>query len=282
MAALLCVALVFVPLFGSRRQSVRLPSGEVLTLLGVAKGRKPFLYPHTPVSRLLSSVHLTNGINLGPLHYPSIRDANQSLGIFSQAQPLLSNSIQLVLRHEGPIPTVVRYTGPANDPQNGILFPWQFEAKATLADESGEEWESGQNLRGMPNDLLFSGILDLWGFNEFPRRGTELRFRVYTNSPEQGWRMVVDFKLPNPFRADYPRWQASPLPAVARNNELEASLISISIGLPRGDPDDQPPVWCTKFKLQLLENGQPSPANGGPGFSMQSMPPATNGAAICI
>ena len=241
MAALLCVALAFVPLFMSRRPSARLPSGEVVSLLGVVKGTKPFLYPHSPVSRLLSSVHLTNGINLGPLHYHHIWSVNQS-------QPSLSNSIQLVLCHEGP----------TEDSQNNILDPRNSLARATLADESGEEWESGQNLSGMSDDMVFSGIVDLWGFDVFPRRGAELRFRVYTNSPEQGWRTVLEFKLPNPYRGDYPRWQASPLPAVARNNELAVSMISMSFGLPRWVADDQPQVWCTKFRLKLLENGKPS------------------------
>ena len=240
MAALLCVALAFVPLLGSRRQSVRLPSGEMLTLLGVTKGRKPFLYPHSPVSRLLSSLHLTNGVDLGPLHYPPIRSVNEFYGIYSQSQLLLSNSILMVLRHEGP----------TDDFQKIILAPWHPLARATLADENGEEWESGLDLS--------MGIVDLWGFIDFPRRGGELRLRVYDNSPEQGWRTVVEFKLPNPYRGDYPRWKATPLPIVAYTNELEASLISISFGLPTWVAEYQPQVWCTKFQLQLLENGKPS------------------------
>ena len=268
MAALLCVALCFVPLLGSRRQSVQLPSGEVVTLLGVAKGKTPFLFPHSRVSRFLSSLHLTNGIGLGPLYYPSIRSVNESLGVYRPSQPLLSNSLQLVLRHEGPIPRVLRYIGPTNEPQNKILVPWHFLAKATLADESSDEWESGLSYNVMPVSSPFSGPLVLWGFNCFPRRGSELRFRIYTNSPEQGWTSVVEFKLPNPYRGDYPRWQASPLPAVARTNQFEASLISISRGLSAdvapqhqwssGVADKLPQVWSTEFKLRLLEKGIPS------------------------
>ena len=249
MAALLCVALFFVWLVSSRRQSVRLPSGEVLTLLGVADGTKPFLYPHSLLSRLLSALHLTNGIKFGPLHYPPITSVNQTFGIYSQSQPF-SNSIMMVLRHE-------RHERSDDSPLK-LMLNWHFQTKATLADESGDEWEGGPNLSGAGGDWFLMRQLDVWEFKNFPRRGAELRFRVYTNGPDQGWITVVDFKMPNHYRGDYPRWPASPLPAVLRTNQLEASLISISCGLSDQITDAQTQGWSTRFRLQLLENGDPS------------------------
>ena len=268
MAALLCVALALVPMFGSRRQSVRLPSGEVVTLLGVVKGQTPFLFPHTPVSRFLASIHLTNGLKFGPLKYPAIRSFTR---LYEMGDPLgkpgLTNRMMVILGHGCPTNRFPLGIG------RGAKH-WSMFAKATIADGSGEEWESGfvsgymgsglgagarMTTVGIPGWKLSEmdlNQLSFCGFATFPRRGAELRFRVYTNSPDQGWRTVVDFKLPNPYCGDYPRWQASPLPAVARNAELEASLLSISCDshLAGAAGRYQVSTFC---KLRLLENGQP-------------------------
>ena len=210
-----------------------------------------------------------------PLHHchPIARASIEGIDRFGH--PAFTNRIAMIFGHDSTADIF-----PSRIPRS---WHWSMFAKSSLTDENGEEWESGlgssysggqrRTVGGV--SLWRATVMDLkgisiWGFSCFPRRGAELRFRLYTNTLELGWVSIMDFTLPNPYRGVYPRWQASPLPAVARTNELVASLVSISCG-PSGPGLGQvihlpnqptyfsnPRKWSTVFKLQLLENGEPS------------------------
>ena len=180
--------------------------------MGVAKGTTPFLYPHSPVSRLLSLIHRTNGFRFGPLKYPVIRSVTRPFEMTDRlGKEMFTNRMVVILGHGGP-------TNPFPLGIGRGARHWSMFAKATLTDDSGEEWESGlgAGYLGAGTRMTSVGIsrwkspgmdlnqLTLHGFAGFPRRGAELRFRVYTNNPELGWMTVVDFKLLNPYSAGNP------------------------------------------------------------------------------
>src|ERR1043166_5739501 len=197
---------------------VHLPGGTELTLAAVKQGRTNIYVPGSPLQRLLYNVGLTNGVHIGnfKIQLPQpINDTWRTTG----GQVARYNNVAIWLRHSGPANARAL---PINEQQ------WYTDIRATLADESGEEWEARPGI-GRFHAISSTNLcgFSVWDFTAFPRRGKRLTFKLYARnrSDWNKWDTVAEFKTPNPARAHYPKWKPMTLPATQNSGDLEVSLM---------------------------------------------------------
>ena len=93
----------------------------------------------------------------------------------------------------------IRHRGGTHAPRFTVAFDNTFsDVRATMADEAGEEW-------GMkPNPLDLQSLsqnsvhcISTWHFSAFPRRGRNLKFRIYGRNSWNGRDTLAEFRMPN-------------------------------------------------------------------------------------
>jgi hypothetical protein len=74
---------------------------------------------------------------------------------------------------------------------------------------------------------------EAWQFPSFPRRGEDLRLRIYNRDRNRVYRRVGEFTIRNPDPGPHPTWTARPLPIAGQAGELTFSLTGLRTGLTR-------------------------------------------------
>lgn len=207
----------------SGRPEARLSDGERLTLLRVTVGPKSMFYPRGLLDRISLRLGLTNEFKLGTWR-------------FAPSQPLPGQThLQVSGWHFDYTNEATAWIGHSGSPKLSPGSGWMTAAsggpRATLADESGEEWEMWLGPSTVNKELAPGfNYISKWRFVSFPRRGKVLRFRIYALDDTGSWNKLTDFKISNPFPSPYPVWQSESLPVIRRTNQLEVSLVGMEHG----------------------------------------------------
>jgi hypothetical protein len=233
----------------TRRPAARLPDGSELCLLAVTQGSNNLFFPGGIWDRLLHRLAPAKGIRLGLFKIgpasPVVDEWRHPDG-----RPAFPNRLVLWLGHRLPA------NGPA--PPVGQAR-WFARARATLSGEEDEEWETRPGMAMVrATDVGGFNALSTWDFPAFPRRGRELRFRIYAPNDADGWDTLADFRFPNSARRKYPHWTPTALPATRTSGDLAVTLVSLvshplKLTAARGDER----AW-TRAAFEVKQAGQPT------------------------
>jgi hypothetical protein len=205
---------------GSESTPARLANGMQLSLLRVTYGTNHTLFPGGKLDELIYQMTSGKGIQFGPLGLKT-------------AAPLTDN--QRRYYGSSPFPTKAVVWIGHHGPTNSALLPvperdWFKEIRATLSDETGEEWETRSAGESKQTNVRGLRGVSAWSFSAFPRRGKTLHFKLYTRGASNTWDTLADFPLANPAPGPYPVWTAPTLPAVQMNGNLSVSLVELISG----------------------------------------------------
>ena len=240
----------------SRVPRVRLANGTELTLLAVTHGPTNVFIAGGAVGKLLYNFKITKDIKLGPI---KIRRVLPIIDNWRKADgtAAFTNRAVVWLGHSGPT--------------NAFPLPvpeekWFSDIRATLADGNGEEWEMRvgtaifhpQSSLANPQGGRLPGISH-WAFTSFPRRGKNLRLRLYALNDSHAWDTLLDFTIPNPAPGPYPVWISAKLPATQESGDLAISLMQLVTGsktVPNYLKGGKRPF--TKASFEVKEKGLPT------------------------
>ncbi len=203
---LLWLGLVFTILLGTLilvlathpadRSTVRLPSGESLTVCGVTYGTN-HLDPRWPLWMRLLPRSVEPWVRKHAPSLPWFRDittGEPTLLLWLAKRPAITNTLR------------TNYFPPqvsGQPPQLAVLM---------LADETGQAG-------GRLVDLSSSSA----NFQTFPRRATKLTL-LWFHDERQGLHLFAKSTVPNPARFTAPSWPADALPVTRRDGDLECTL----------------------------------------------------------
>lgn len=240
------VVLCFV-LSRPKRLTARLANGTELSVLAVTHGvSNNFFLPGGILEKLVYYCGSKKGVTFGPI---KIGPASPIVDYWAKqdGSPAFPNRMVVWIGH----------MGPSNAPPLPVPeAKWHSDIRATLANESGEEWEmrtSTASVRSRTSHGL-NGISS-WDFTSYPRRGKTLRLRIYARDSSNQWDTLADFTLPNPTPGPYPTWKPADLPDTRKSIDLEVSLVKLVSGikfLPYFREDRQ----FTTATFEVKENGR--------------------------
>lgn len=235
----------------TKTPTVRLPNGSELCLLAVTQGSNNVFFPGGIWDRLIHRFVPTKGLQIGSFKIDPVSPVIDQWR-YADGRPAYLNRVVLWLGHRGP----------TNTPAPPVAQErWFANARATLAAESGEEWEMrpGTAIVRATSVGEFRAI-STWDFTSFPRRGKKLRFRIYTRNEVGGWDRLADFKLRNPAPGRYPRWTPTALPATQAKGDLEVSLRNLIVGDTAGGNLHGGGSPFTQAIFAVTQNGQATEA----------------------
>lgn len=232
------------------RPTAHLANGTEVSLLGVTCGPTNIFFPGGLRDRLLYSLAGSKTLRIGPFKVaptaPLLDEWRKENGT-----PAFPNRAVFWLGH----------SGPSNAPALPVPEEkWFAEIRATLSDETGEEWP----MRAGTAIVRPAGVRGLnwvssWDFTSFPRRGERLRFRLYAQKATDQWEVLADFRVQNPSPGPYPAWRSSPFPILATNKNLTVSLTRLVSGT-RQVPYLSGPRPFTGAIFKVEEEGKPTEA----------------------
>jgi hypothetical protein len=141
------------------------------------------------------------------------------------------------------------------NPMPGLKYK-MMDFRPTLADETGEEWDTDPRTFSRPTKGNGFSMVTPWNFPSFPRRGRTLRFRLYAHNDLDKWDTLVDFTLPNPLPGRYPVWTAPRLPNAQSEGDVQVSLVGLVTGT-KAFPYDSGIRPFTRATFEVKKNGQP-------------------------
>jgi len=243
---------VYFALVIPRPQTVRLANGTELSLVAITRGPTNVCFPGGTWDKLIYRVVPAKGIGVGSSKIVPVTPLVDDEHYVEDGRVAFPNKAVVWIRHRGgtnapPLPV----------PEDKTFW----DIRATIADETGEEWEMRPTMipvPSVPNGPL-QGI-SRWKFPAFPRRGRTLRFRMYGRNSADQWDTLAEFKMRNPTPGPYPVWKPMALPATRTNGDVEVSLVDVTSGTKaiHWMPKDQRPFTMARFKVK--QNGEPTEA----------------------
>ncbi|HEX5221092.1 MAG TPA: hypothetical protein VFZ59_16125 [Verrucomicrobiae bacterium] len=245
--ATLIIAGLLVVRANVRRPVSRLANGTQLSLRGVTQGPTNTLFPGGRIDALIYQFISPKGIHVGPVNLapaPPLSDDWRK----PDGSPAFPTKAVIWIGHHGPT--------------NLPLLPipeskWFRDIRATLADETGEEWETRVTAGHQARQTTVRGLnaVTPWSFSSFPRRGKKLRFRIYSYGTNETWDTLADFSLANPAPGPYPVWTSPALPAVQTNGNLVVALVQLVSGR-KSVPYYPGARQFTRAVFEVKEDGQ--------------------------
>jgi hypothetical protein len=120
-----------------------------------------------------------------------------------------------------------------------------------LVDEQGNESAPFSAMNG-PESAAFSTEC-------YPRRSERLRLRLYDGNPGE-WSLLGEAEIANPNDTHFPLWQPAALPATAKFQTLDATLLALErVNTANGAPLQPGPgetFW--RARVRLRRNGKPN------------------------
>jgi hypothetical protein len=230
---------------------VRLAGGTELSLVAVTQGPTNVFVPGGFWDHLIRRWIPAQGITLANF---KIRPND----------PLTADGYSLSGKIVGPDKAVfwVAHRGAAtNTPLPMAESKWFDDVRAEIVDEHGERWEMRPGQESF-YPIGAHGLIGVsaWTFLSFPRRGHNLKLRIYGRDDANGWDLLAEFNTPNPVPGSYPTWKASSLPVTQRKGDLEVSLVGMVSGAKAIHymEKDQRPFTMASF--QVKQQGQPTVA----------------------
>jgi hypothetical protein len=198
-----------------------------VTFLAVTHGPTNVFITGGALGKLLYNFNITKDIKLGPI---KIRKAVPIVDEWRNADGTMAfpNRAVVWLGHSGPT--------------NAFPLPvpeekWFPDIRATLADETGEEWEMSPSMgifHPQSGSANLKGprlpAISHWGFTSFPRRGKKVRLRLYALNDSGTLDSLLDFTIPNPASGPHPLWTSAKLPATHEMGDLTISLVQLVTG----------------------------------------------------
>lgn len=221
--AVFIAAGVCLTLARQHRPVARLANGMQLSLLGVTHGTNHTLFPGGRLDELIYRMTSAKGIQFGPLNIKPAAPLADNPWRSQDGSIKFPNKAVIWIGHHGPT-NLALLPAPEDD--------WFKEIRATLADETGEEWETRQPGFGQSRRTNARGLggVTAWSFSAFPRRGKSLQFKLYARNASNTWDTLADFPLVNPTPGPYPVWAAPALPVAQTNGNLVVSLVELVSG----------------------------------------------------
>src|SRR5437667_3501261 len=168
-----------VALISGRTQTVRLPNGTELSFVTMSRGPTNICFPGGVWDRLKYRLLPAKGISIGRLKIAPVAPLLAVAHYVEDGRLAFPNKAVVWIRHRGGT------NAPPLPVPEGKTF---WDIRATIADETGEEWEMRPTMipvPSVPNGPL-QGI-SRWKFPAFPRRGKTLTFRMYGRNSADQW-----------------------------------------------------------------------------------------------
>ena len=170
---------VYFALVIPRPQTVRLANGTELSLVAMTRGPTNVCFPGGTWDKLIYRVVPAKGIGVGSFKIVPVTPLVDDEHYVEDGRVAFPNKAVVWIRHRGgtnapPLPV----------PEDKTFW----DIRATIADETGEEWEMRPTMipvPSVPNGHLQD--ISRWKFPAFPRRGRTLRFR------SEVWRLRMRF-----------------------------------------------------------------------------------------
>ncbi len=234
---------VYCVLATGKRQTTRLPNGTELSFLAMTHGPSNVCFPGSVLDRLIYRLAPAKGISIGSFKLVPVTPLVDFWPTTSGRVALQKKAV-VWIRHWGGTHAPPFLVAQAN------TF---FDVRATLADESDEEWEMRPNtldLRSLSQNSVH--CISLWHFSAFPRRGKILKFRIYGRNSSDGWNTLAEFRIPNPTPGSYPVWKSVALPVTQTNDDMEVSLVDLVSGTKtiHWMPKDKRPFTMARFAVK--------------------------------
>jgi hypothetical protein len=253
---LLFAAAVYVLVALSNSQTVRLAGGTELSLVAVTQGPTNVFVPGGLWDQLIRRWIPAKGITVANRRIrPS--DPLTADGYDRKGKIACPNKAVFWVSHRGATTNTALPVAESPTAES----KWFNDVRAEIVDEHGERWEMRPG-QGRFHPIGANGLIGVsaWEFPSFPRRGRNLKFRIYGRDDANGWDLLAEFNTPNPVPGSYPTWKASPLPVTQRKGDLEVSLVGIVSGAKAIHymEKDQRPFTTTSFEVK--QHGQPTEA----------------------
>ncbi len=219
-----------------------------MSLAGVTLGATNECFIGRPIDNLLHRLYSGRSIKIGRFKYAPP----------APIQPTFHYAA--IGRIEGPNQAIVwlRHRGGEDALRAFEKDSWK-NLRATVSDESGEEWESPYSSGiFIPPPRPGLDVISEWHFLSFPRRGKWVEFKLYGRGASNEWNLLADFKTANPARGAYPHWEPTALPARATNGDMKVSLVGLVSGSKVVDafPGEKRPFTMATFQVE--RNGRPT------------------------
>jgi hypothetical protein len=235
-----------------KTQTIRLANGTELSFVTMSHGPTNLCFPGSILDKLIYRFGPAKGIRIGRFNIGPVTPMEDSSHYMEDGRVAFPNKAVVWIRHRGG----------TNAPPLPVPEDKSFlDIRATIMDETGEEWEMRPNsmrLRSLSQNPL--NAISSWGFSAYPRRGRVLKFRIDGRNSSDQWERLAEFKMPNPTTGFYPLWKPMDMPVTRTNGNVEVSLVDLISGTKtiHGMPKDRRPFTMVRFKVK--QNGQPTEA----------------------
>jgi len=168
--------------------------GVDFSLIAVTPGTNA-CFPGGPLDKLFQRFFPGRSLSIGPLKFAPVLPLTHISHYVEDGRVFAPYQATIWLRSKGG-----RFPVPEEN--------WFQDIRATIADERGEEWEMcpGQSALFPQSGRNWNAISEIsaWHFPSFPRRGRQIRFKLYSRDSSDHWNLLAEFNGVNPAPGPYP------------------------------------------------------------------------------